>query len=46
MEKSILTFENVTGKKRGFVLKNISFELKAGYICGLVGKTARAKQRL
>lgn len=46
MEKTLLSFENVTGKRRGFVLKNINFELKAGYICGLVGKNGAGKTTL
>lgn len=46
MEKTILSFENVTGKKRGFILKDISFELKAGYICGLIGKNGAGKTTL
>ena len=46
MEKVILSFENVTGKKYGFILKDISFELKAGYICGLIGKNGAGKTTL
>lgn len=46
MEKTILSFENVTGKRRGFVLKNINFELKAGYVCGLIGKNGAGKTTL
>ena len=46
MEKTILSFENVTGKKRGFILKNINFELKAGYVCGLIGKNGAGKTTL
>lgn len=46
MDNAILSFENVTGTKSGFVLKNVSFELKAGYICGLIGKNGAGKTTL
>lgn len=55
-EKTILSFENVTGKKPGlslknlsckqFFLNNISFEIKAGYIYGLVGANGAGKTTL
>lgn len=61
MEKSILTFEHVTGRKRRFawqnsvfknaayrkyVLQDISFDLKAGYIYGLMGENGAGKTTL
>lgn len=48
MEKSILTFDHVTGiRGRGkFVLHDISFDLKAGYIYGLVGENGAGKTTL
>lgn len=48
MEKSILTFEHVTGIKRfgKFILQDINFDLKAGYIYGLMGKNGAGKTTL
>lgn len=48
MEKSILTFEHVTGIKRfgKFILQDINFDLKAGYIYGLMGKNGSGKTTL
>ncbi|MDE7477079.1 MAG: ABC transporter ATP-binding protein [Lachnospiraceae bacterium] len=56
MEKTILTFDHVTGQKRrislqnyalrNFVLKDIHFALKAGYIYGLVGENGAGKTTL
>ena len=61
MEKSILTFDHVTGLRRRFsrqnwffknaafrkfVLQDISFELKAGYIYGLMGENGAGKTTL
>jgi len=46
MEKTVLSFENVTGRNRGFHLNQISFALKAGYICGLVGENGAGKTTL
>lgn len=45
MEKSILTFEHVTGRRK-FVLQDISFDLKAGYIYGLMGENGAGKTTL
>lgn len=52
MERTILKFEHVTGKRRKcavhnqFVLQDISLELKAGYIYGLVGQNGAGKTTL
>lgn len=52
MERIILKFEHVTGKRRKcavhnqFVLQDISLELKAGYIYGLVGQNGAGKTTL
>lgn len=45
-EKTILSFENVTGMSRRFSLKNISFDMKAGYLYGLVGENGAGKTTL
>ena len=50
MEQPVLTFKQVTGKKRRFarnqfVLQNITFSMEAGYIYGLMGETAQARRR-
>ena len=45
MEKSILTFELVTGRRK-FVLQDIGFDLKAGYIYGLTGENGVGKTTL
>lgn len=54
MERTILSFEHVTGRKRRsavsawktFILRDISFELKAGYIYGLIGENGAGKTTL
>lgn len=46
LEKTILSFEHVTGAKGGFALQNISFSVKAGYICGLMGENGAGKTTL
>lgn len=52
MERIILKFEHVTGKRRKctvhnqFVLQDINLELKAGYIYGLVGQNGAGKTTL
>ncbi len=56
MEKTILSFERVTGIRRRFALQNwalrkfvlqdITFELKAGYIYGLTGENGAGKTTL
>lgn len=52
MERTILKFEHVTGKRRKcavhnqFVLQDINLELKAGYIYGLVGQNGAGKTTL
>lgn len=43
---TILSFQNVTGKKGKFRLKNINIELLPGYIYGLVGKNGAGKTTL
>lgn len=42
----ILVFQNVTGKKRRFYLKNISMKLEPGYIYGLIGENGAGKTTL
>ncbi len=46
MEEMILEFENVTGKKGKFRLRNISFTLPAGYMMGLMGVNGAGKSTL
>ena len=46
MGQAVLTFEQVTGKKRRFtrnqfVLQDITFSMEAGYIYGLMFRTFR-----
>lgn len=41
-----IEFENVKKKLGGFVLKDISFEIPQGYICGLVGPNGSGKTTL
>lgn len=50
-EKTILSFEHVTGVKKhffpnSFMLKDISFTMKAGYIYGLMGENGAGKTTL
>lgn len=44
--RTVLTFEHVTGKRRTFRLKDISLELRAGYIYGLAGRNGAGKTTL
>lgn len=48
MERSILKFEHVTGKRRKlkFILQDVSLNLKAGYIYGLTGENGAGKTTL
>lgn len=46
MGRTVLSFENVTGRNRGFHLCQISFALEAGYICALVGENGAGKTTL
>ncbi|MCD5414955.1 MAG: ATP-binding cassette domain-containing protein, partial [Clostridiales bacterium] len=41
--KNILELSNVTKKYDGFLLDNISFELKKGYIMGFIGPNGAGK---
>lgn len=41
-----LKFENVSGKKKKFLIKNISFWVKNGYITGLIGHNGAGKTTL
>lgn len=41
--KNILEVSNVTKKYDGFLLDNVSFELKKGYIMGLIGPNGSGK---
>ncbi len=43
---SVLSFVHVTGRKRGFFLKDIHIELQPGYIYGLIGKNGAGKTTL
>lgn len=42
----MLEFQNVTGTKKGFGLKNISFIAEEGYLIGLTGKNGAGKTTL
>ena len=44
--RTVLSFEHVTGRKRKFHLKDISLELRAGYIYGLTGRNGAGKTTL
>lgn len=46
MEEMILEFENVTGSKGKFRLQDISFQLPAGYMMGLMGANGAGKSTL
>lgn len=46
MEKEILQFRQVTGKRRKFRLQNVDFTMKSGYIYGLTGKNGAGKTTL
>lgn len=46
MERIALEFEQVTGISRKFRLKDISFSLPAGFICGLMGVNGAGKTTL
>lgn len=46
MERILLEFEGVTGKRGKFRLQDISFSLPAGYIMGLVGANGAGKTTL
>lgn len=46
MEEFALKVKNIRKKYRSFELKNISFELKQGYILGIVGRNGAGKTTL
>lgn len=41
-----LEFRNVGGKKKGFEMKNISFQVQSGFITGLIGHNGAGKTTL
>ena len=45
-ERTVLTFYNVTGKKRKFHLKDINMELQPGFIYSLIGPNGAGKTTL
>lgn len=46
MDTTLLEFEHVNGRGRGFRLSDISFRLPAGYIMGIAGKNGAGKTTL
>lgn len=46
MAVPVLSFENVTGKRRKFHLQNINFDVMPGFIYGLIGKNGAGKTTL